>query len=215
MVNRSNLQIFWLQWIAANTFSLGIGFLLIKFIVKSQFEESLGFSSPDLLTCIIVAVLMGISQWLVLKNRISRFHHLWIVTSVVGLPICAYLVYILQGLTFLVLLRTPLSFMQEVKLISINALKGGFIGGLFIGIAQFLVFEKWKSWILVNGIAWSFAWAVALAISKIVKALLYIKFNIADLSMPIELMMFGSILGFISSLFTGTYLVWLLKRADI
>ena len=204
-----------MQWIVANTLSLGLGFSLIKFITRSQFTGSLGIDSPDYLTCIIVALIMGIAQWLVLKNRLSRLHYLWIVTSIIGLTICMFSTSVLRILTVFFEFNTFVSFTKAVKLLFVNGMLGSFIGGSFIGIAQFLVFKKWKGLILVNGIAWGIAWGVALAASEILGALLYIKFAIADLSMPIQLMMFGSILGFISSLFTGTYLVWLLKRDNV
>jgi hypothetical protein len=91
---------------------------------------------------------------------------------------------------------------------------GSSIGGFFTGIAQCLVLQKWAGLILINTVAWSFAWATALAIGTSIGRLLFFNLNIT-LSNPIQLMMFGSILGFVSSLITGTHLVQLLKRDDM
>jgi hypothetical protein len=211
MVNRRNLQIFWLQWIAANTLSSGAGFAFAELVQHNLID--LGIHDPNFFTCITAAVLMGSSQWLVLRNRILRLHPLWIVTSIIGLCISSYLIRLLGFFAFLT--NASLSFGETNRRIFYNGIFGGFIGGLFVGIAQCLVLRKWTSWILINGIAWSLAWATALTTTRVVDRLLYIKLNILDVSGSIQLMMFGSILGFISSLFTGTYLAWLLKRADV
>lgn len=220
MVNRINLKTFWLQWIIANLVSVTVGFSLPFSIpiVRSFFEWyprfSLGLDSPPPFMCIIAAIFVGVAQWVVLRNRISRLPPSWIATSIIGLIVSSFVIAILKLLT---ILSADLNyrFRQEVQDIFVNGIFGGFIGGLLIGLAQCLVLKKWKNWILLNGIAWSLAWAIALATTRVVDRLLYIKFNVYDVNGSIQLIIFGSILGFISSLFTGTYLVWLLKRDSV
>lgn len=217
MLVRSNLKIFWLQWIIANMISLAGGFSIpfsIPRLTKSFGSSSivsLGIYSPDILMCIIAATVVGVAQWLVLKNRILRLHSLWIATNIIGLSISAFIVLWLGYLNSLS--SAPSSFTQEIQGFFLSGILGGFVGGLLIGIAQSLVLIEWASWILVNGIAWSLAWGTAPATTLVVERLFYIRLN-ADLSGSIQLIIFGSILGFISSLLTGTYLVCLLKRAN-
>jgi hypothetical protein len=215
MVNRSNLKVFGLQWIIANTIAASVGFSLLEFIKDPE-----GFSllylyvlSPSTLNSpilIIASILIGVTQWLALRNRISRLHPLWIVTNIVGLFISAFIIFFIADLINLASLR-QISSPHRVREIFVLGAFGGGAGGILIGIAQCLVLQKWADLILINGVAWSFAWAIALAIGTSVGRLLFFNLNI-ELSTPIQLMMFGSILGFVSSLITGTYLVRLLKR---
>ncbi|XGV97045.1 MAG: hypothetical protein ACAF41_30525 [Leptolyngbya sp. BL-A-14] len=217
MLARSNLKFFWLQWIIVNMISLAGGFSLpfsVPGLIKSfggSSIVSLGIYSPDILMGITAATAMGTAQWLVLKNRILRLHPLWIATNIIGLLISAFITLCLGGLSSLS--SAPSSFTQEIQGSFLYGILGGLVGGLLIGFAQSFVLMEWASWILVNGIAWSLAWGTALATTLVIDRLLYIRLNV-DLSGSIQLIIFGSILGFISSLLTGTYLIYLLKRSD-
>jgi hypothetical protein len=219
MINRSSLRTFWFQWIIANLISLGVGLtfpfsipVVREFFGRASFV-SLGSHDPGPIECIVAAVFMGFSQWLVLRNKIARLNPLWTVTSIIGLSVSSILILFLEWSQSWVI-REYTRFIQDVQGTFMSGIIGGFIGGLLIGTAQCLILGRWRSWILLNGIAWSLTWATALAISIVVERVFQVKLNIS-LSGSIELMMFGSILGFVSSLITGTYLVRLLKRDDV
>jgi hypothetical protein len=219
MVNRRSLKVFWLQWLIANLVSSGIGFSLpfslpaVRIFFEWHHRMSFGIDSPGPSMCMIAAIFMGVAQWLVLRKRISRLYYLWIVTSSIGLLISSFITLVLGSLDGWS--REFSSFIQTIQNLFLYGILGGFIGGLLIGTAQCLVLRRWRSWILLNGIAWGFAWAIALATTRVVDRLLYIKLNVYDVNGSIQLIIFGSILGFISSLFTGSYLVWLLKRDGV
>jgi hypothetical protein len=211
MANQSNLKVFWLRWIIANTIASGVGFSLLEFIKDPKgfslwYLDVLSPSTLDIPILIIASIFIGVTQWLALRNRISRLHPLWIVTNIVGLFISAF---VILPIVFFASFRQISAY--RVRELFVFGAFGGSIGGLFTGVTQYFVLQKWADLILINGVAWSFAWAIALAIGTSIGRLLFFNLNIT-LSNSIQLMMFGSILGFVSSLITGTHLVRLLKR---
>lgn len=218
MLHRDNLRIFWLQWMMIHILCLGISFSLPGFIrdFGGDYSGSFELYPPTTLTCIIAAVFLGAAQWFFLRNRFPRLHHLWIVTAVIGLSIGAYLIAYFQFLTaFRLFHENPRIRHLAIKFF-INGALGGFVGGLLIGSTQCLVVGKQIGWIIMNAVAWSFAWATALAGRLILNVFSSVILSI-DLSSNklVQLIMLGSILGFMSSLLTGAYLVWLLKRSDV
>ena len=167
-------KIIW-RWIIANLVgfcaSVPFGFAAIWFL-----SLAFGWSQLDSILYIIfvygfIGVIIGIAQWLNLKQYFSKISHLWILSNALALPLSIY-TFLLVGRNLSNILF-PL-FGDVIALGILAAIAGG-LGGITCGVIQLLVLKKWIfhrhfaiTWIFTSFIICIFASFISVVISMLI-----------------------------------------------
>ncbi|WP_334782529.1 hypothetical protein [Nostoc sp.] len=225
-----------MEWIIINTVNCFLGFLLWLIlgvlIDKVQLKPNLAFY---LILFFLPGVVIGLSQWLLLLEKIPTISWLWILSNVPGL----YLAFISTVVACFFILTSEFigkflqvtdGLTQTFLIASIGGAIGGAVGGIITGIIQHLLIRKNFSvnrlWIITSivgwSVSWSLGWTVALIIgfhspifNAIFKAVRYFSGISSDsnFGLGLPLPFFGIIFGFVNAIITGKVLVRLLRQS--
>lgn len=203
-------KIIW-QWIIANLVGFGgsipFGFAMVWFL-----SIVFGLSQLDNLLYIIfvygfIGVIIGIAQWLMLKQYFPRISSLWILSNALTLPVDIY--------TFLFVGRSISNILfplfGDVMAVSILAGIAGGFGGAIAGIIQWLLLKKWIihrhfaiTWIFSSLIVCALAGFISVAISVLIN-LYHFPWNWIELALTFAILY---------SVITGRVLYWFLIHAE-
>ena len=100
------------------------------------------------------SLVIGLSQWIVLRLYLPRISICWLLTCSIGFSISVAIVFFYPGHTLLDIAK--------------HGIIGGCLGGLFTGISQYLLLCKQVSlknlcqfWTIMNSIGWGIGWTIA------------------------------------------------------
>lgn len=146
---------FWLQWV----FFTVVGFLVSLIFVEVGVKPHVGALSGAL-----GGGVMGLAQWLVLRNRIFRARW-WVVVSIV--------VWLLIGASSLGALGWIAPRTEQILVRVLHGFINGVVVGAVVGLGQWFVLRKQiyrEEWWMVANI---FAWAVGLPLGWAVGGFIY------------------------------------------
>lgn len=185
---------FWLLWVVASTVGMFVG-LILTFFLYSVYYAGLGFESSfayDMLaTGFGIGIGVGISQWLVLRRRVSHVGWWVLANTAAGFAI------MLAGFAGY---SEPLkSFSEFLSFTGVIVL-----GGAVTGIFQWLILRRKVSkagwWVLASTLGWGLGVTVARAFPWGID-----NYGIGPLAVT------AAVLGAI----TGGVLVWLLRQPKL
>ncbi len=186
---------FWLGWVAASTVGMFVGFIagflsldLIYDVLGDWLNYNvLGDWFDFLFLGIVPGIVVGVLQWLVLRQRVSGAGWWVLASAAAGYGILAGFIGYSESLSFGTLLR----FTGVVAL-----------GGAVTGILQWLVLRSQVSragwWVLASTVGWALGMAVSRAFP----------WGADDSDALGALVVTGAVLGAV----TGGALVWLLRQ---
>ncbi len=206
----------WLSWVAANVLGLLVAGTFVS--VVSSLDEY--FSWPSNLGPILfgASAILAYSQWLVLKSLSRRRGRLLIVSTVAWL---IGFILILSTYATLVAGFTESSFtLLRILYVSFITFSAGAIAGGILGSLQSLILkdtlhQSWH-WIVANSLGMALGCLVYFDLAEVVQnreTALQILIKFIGVYDDIVWFVLLAISGVISSSFTGSYLVRLLKMA--
>ncbi|MGB3513659.1 MAG: hypothetical protein WBA93_31535 [Microcoleaceae cyanobacterium] len=146
---------FWLQWV----FFTVVGFLVSLIFVEVGVKPYVGAFSGA-----VGGAVVGLAQWLVLRNRIFRARW-WIVVNIVA--------WLLIGASSLGALGWVAPRTEQILLRLLHGFINGAVVGAVLGLGQWFVLRKQiyrEEWWMVANI---FAWAVGLPLGWVVGGFIY------------------------------------------
>jgi hypothetical protein len=192
---------FWLWWVLANTVGFAVGFSVgftVGMAVGEALSEGVGFSVPGAVVVAVAGASVGIVQWLVLRQQVSRAGW-WVLASIVSFvvgetvgEVVGETVVFALGFTW----YEAVAFAEAVIFAVVGA---------SVGIAQWLVLRQQVSragwWVLASIVGF----VVSIAMGRAVGFTLYEAVAFAE---AVVFAVVGAGYGAI----TGGVMVWLLRQ---
>ncbi len=180
----------WLGWVITT----GLG-LLIGFLPSGALAEIFGLGIARVLSPLIAGALIGVGQWLVLRQYITECSD-WILVTGAGWGIgYAVGIYILQML--------PPGWWYGLLGISLF--------GLIVALTQWPILRREIPnifpWILGN----IFGWGVGFMLSQFIAKLIYNNFEVSELIISTAIL---TVNGLISGAIIGVILIWIVRKPE-
>ncbi len=208
-LDRHNGLILWEKWVLAT--ALGELVSLTIFALTSTIHDMLSNVNTQfilLLVGVLQGLILGFSQWLVLRHYIHNASR-WILVTTIG-AFFAWLIGLIASMA--IAFALVLEGLRATALLGGLALLGAGIGAI-LGLAQWLVLREYVRarirqvgwWMAANALAWSLGLLVAFIGVGMLKS------NGFSIKMSLISAATGSVMGTVIGVITGIALVWLLK----
>lgn len=209
-LSKKNKQIFW-QWILANLVAFcvsipsgfGMNWLLSLAFVQVQSNQILYI----IFVYGFIGIIVGIGQWLILKQYFPKISSLWILSNGLAFPLSIYTFLIVGKNTSNILFP----FFGDVVAVGILAAIASGLGGATAGLIQWSLLKKWILhqhfaiiWILSSLISCMLAGFISVTISVLIN-LYYFPWNWIELAVTSAILY---------SAITGRVLYWFLLHSD-
>jgi hypothetical protein len=200
----------WLKWVLVN--ALGLAISVAPVFIAPIVNEALGATAASVLTLllgILIAILVGMLQWLVLRRYVRWAGPWWLATSagwIAGSFLASYAAFAVLG-------TRPSSLSFTAVTAPVNA--------AVVGILQWLVLRRhvrragW--WVFASIAAWAignqtaiFIWFYVMMFTVgVVSSLIRDPSSLALLALSVT---YPAVIGAIAGSITGIVLVWLLRH---
>jgi hypothetical protein len=206
------------RWISINSLSLGLAFALAGWLEGVCYPPTLDFdlSSPSLLGSLFAGFVLGVVQWLQIKNQGMSISFRWILGATLGVFFIAQIGLTANNLATWSTFNEPSSFSGSLRITIDSSAVSGLIGGAILGVIQGWRIRVRLIWGVTNALAWSIAWGAGRGAAYFVDYWGY--WRLQNLSIPVELAIHLGIVGFvsglISSVITGVVLLRLIRRSS-
>jgi hypothetical protein len=199
---------FWLVWFFSNSLIIAVSFTLLGMWEQgSTPPRYFPRSSPNIVGCLGIALMLGVVQWLILSGYREGMSGWWVITNAIGFPLSACVSLILYEFDTFAAYNQQDSLETHLWFLARSGAIGGVVGGVMIGIAQSCILRI-VSWIYVSAVAWAIAWPIGWVLGLLAGYIAVNDFLIED-TLNVELGFLGLGLGVASSFITGSGLVWL------
>jgi hypothetical protein len=208
---------FWLLWVLASTLSFGLSMSMWGWIEGTNGDSSSLFHlwSPNALGCPVIGFIVGLVQWMFVKNQRGIRLIQWVMGTTLGFCLVLGIGSVALILSSLASLRgQPLTFAGEVVEAARCAALGGLCGGAILGAIQGSTWRVRLSWSAINAFAWMLGWAVGFIVLQLMIDWRYqylARFS-ASLQLAVELAILGLVSGLVSSTLTGIFVLKVFRR---
>jgi hypothetical protein len=206
------------RWISINSLSLGLAFALAGWLEGVYYPPTHSFDidSPSLLGSLFAGFVLGLVQWLQIKDQGIFIPLRWILGATLGIFFIAQVGLSTNNLAVWGTFNQYETFEDEVRRVIDSGVTGGQIGGAILGVIQGWTLRTRLIWGVTNALAWSIAWGAGRSAAYFVDYWGY--WRLQNLSIPVELAIHLGIVGFvsglISSVITGVVLLRLIRRSS-
>lgn len=207
---KQSTQIF-RQWIITNLigfcasipFGFGMNWLLNKTFIQLQSNKVLYI----ILIYGFVGIIIGIAQWVILKQYLPKISTMWILSNALALPLGVY-TFLVVGINTSNIL---FPYFGDVIAVGILAAIASGLGGAIAGLTQWCLLKKW----IVHrhfAIIWIFSSLVSCVLAAFISVTISVLINVSHFPWNwIELAIASAIL---YSVITGRVLYWFLLHRE-
>jgi len=203
---------FILEWVLATTIGFVLGEVFLTRLTFSAIPTNSAQNNIDMLLIMLnmtsgitTGILVGIFQWLILRNRLPHILW-WISVTPLGMAI--------GGLIRILFIAESRYLLMDIWPVAIWLSR--FFYGAAIGLSQWFVLRqsllKTWLWVITNG----FGWALAITIGEdFIRRIFYPLAGVYYLRSPYsEVAIYGTV-GILVGIITGLLLLWLLRKKDL
>lgn len=204
-----------LLWISTNSLSLGLSFALAGWLEGAYDPPTRNFNidSPSLLGNLFAGFVLGVVQWLQLKDQGMQIPIRWILGTTLGVFFIAQIGLAVNELSIWGSFNKLPTFAESVQRVAHSGIAGGLIGGAILGGIQGWTLRTRVIWCLTNAYAWSMGWGAGWTTAYLTSIWGYWRLKLLPVSvqLAIHLGMIGIISGLIGSFVTGIILLRLIR----
>ncbi|MBW4538061.1 MAG: hypothetical protein KME43_02825 [Myxacorys chilensis ATA2-1-KO14] len=208
-----------LLWISTSSLSLGLSFALAGWLEGAYYPPPRDFdlASPSLLGSLFAGFVLGVVQWLQLKDQGMRIPIRWILGTTLGIYLIATIGLINNNLSVWGSFNQPDTFRGSIQSTVKSNAVSGLLGGAILGGIQGWTLRTRVVWCLTNAYAWSMGWGAGRGGAYFIDSWGY--WRLKNLSTPMQLAIHlgivGIISGLISSFVTGIILLRLIRYSRV
>jgi hypothetical protein len=199
--------------------SLGLSFALAGWLEGVYHPPTRDFNidSPSLLGSLFAGFVLGVVQWLQLKDQGMPIPRRWILDTTLGVFFIAQIGLAVNELSIWGSFNKLSTFAESVQRVAHSGIAGGLIEGAILGGIQGWTLRTRVIWCLTNAYAWSMGWGAGWTTAYLIGIWGYWRLKLLSVSvqLAIHLGMIGIISGLISSFVTGIILLRLIRYSRV